>query len=76
MYSKPQCVQCDSTERTFVKKNIKYTKVDISQDDAEYEKAMSYGHTSAPVVVVQYDDGTEKSWGGFRPEEISRLSVQ
>lgn len=57
IFSKPNCVQCNSTYRALDKFNLKkddgdYTIVDISVDENAYKYALSLGHSSAPIVTI------------------------
>ncbi|WP_367645944.1 glutaredoxin domain-containing protein [Paenarthrobacter ureafaciens] len=75
VYSKPDCVQCDSTYRALDRHGVSYRTVDVTQSAA----ALAYiteelGYAQAPVCVVE--DGTgEDHWCGFRPDRIARLAA-
>lgn len=69
VYSKPACVQCDTTVRALNSKGIEFTKVDMSQDPEAYEYVLSLGYRQAPVVVT--DDA---HWSGFRPDLIAKIA--
>lgn len=68
IYSKPACVQCNSTYRAFDSKGLAYVVVDLTEVPAALEYVMNeLGYSQAPVVVV--DD--ENHWSGFRPDLIN-----
>lgn len=76
LYGKPVCVQCDATKRTLAGKPgetpVEYTYVDITEDDDAYEYVTNYlGYKQAPVAVVDYGNGVESHWSGFRPDKLS-----
>ena len=70
VYSKPACVQCDATYRALDKKDADYVSIDISEDQAAREYAMSLGYLQAPVVVQSNPDGSIVHWGGFSPDKV------
>lgn len=71
VYSKPACIQCDSTYRALDKKGIEYTVVDITQDEEALEMVRSLGYLQAPVVVAG-----DTHWSGFRPDQILAVANQ
>jgi glutaredoxin-like protein NrdH len=50
------------------KNGVEYTTVDITQDQGAYDKVVSMGFMSAPVVI----SGVH-SWSGFKPDLINSL---
>ena len=70
LYGKPQCVQCDATERKLRKHKIHFTKVDVSQDAIALDFIKSFGYLQAPVVYVSAIDGDEH-WTGFDVKKIA-----
>jgi glutaredoxin-like protein NrdH len=68
VYTKPNCVQCDQTKKMLDKNGVEYTTVDITQDQEAYDKVVSMGFMSAPVVI----SGVH-SWSGFKPDLINSL---
>lgn len=71
LYGKPNCVQCDATERKFKKHGVEYEKVDVSQDENALEFIKSLGYLKAPVVYVSTIEG-DHHWTGYDVEEISK----
>lgn len=69
VYSKPACVQCNSTYRALDKKGIPFVKVDISEDPKALERIRALGYMQAPVVMAGDDH-----WSGFRPDKIEELA--
>jgi len=70
LLSKPNCSACFATERALKQNGIDYTKQDVTQDEAAYERAVSLGHMAAPVVIV---NETGENWSGYRAERIAAL---
>lgn len=68
VYSKPACVQCDMTKKMLDKNGIEYTVVDITEDIQAYDKIVSLGFMSVPVVI-----SGDQSWAGFQPDKIQSL---
>ncbi|MBR5951020.1 MAG: glutaredoxin-like protein NrdH [Actinomycetaceae bacterium] len=65
VYSKPVCVQCKATKRAFDNAGVRYTEIDLSQDEKALNKVKALGYSAAPVVIA----GSEH-WSGFRPDKI------
>ena len=71
VYTKPACVQCDSTIRALDAAGIVYTTVDLTTDhDARDYVMNTLGYSSAPIIEVDGDD----HWSGFRPDRIKALA--
>lgn len=68
VYTKPNCVQCEQTKKMLDKNGVEYTTVDITQDQEAYDKVVSMGFMSAPVVISGV-----RSWSGFKPDLINSL---
>lgn len=71
LYSKPGCVQCRATERTFKKDGVKYNYVDISEQPEALAFIKGLGYLAAPVVYVN----EEIHWAGHQPQLISKHIV-
>lgn len=65
------CVACRSTELQLRAKGIPFEKVILEGDLLENFK--DQGMASAPVVVVDLEDGATWTWSGYRHSEIARL---
>ena len=71
VYSKPACVQCNSTYRALDSKGLAYVVVNLTEVPAALEYVSDeLGYSQAPVVVV--DD--ENHWSGFRPDLINKIA--
>jgi glutaredoxin-like protein NrdH len=68
VYTKPACVQCDSTKRFLTKNNIEFNTIDITEDVEAYNKIVGMGFQSAPVVITDND-----AWAGFKPDKLNAL---
>ena len=68
VYSKPACVQCEQTKKLLTKNGIEFETIDITQDEAAYDKIVGMGFLAVPVVIAGED-----SWAGFQPEKINGL---
>lgn len=70
VYSKPSCVQCNSTYRKLDQLGVDYVSVDITEDADARDYVMSLGHQQAPVVVTE-----NTHWSGYRPDQIQALAA-
>lgn len=68
VYTKPSCVQCDATKRHLKKLGLEFDTVDITEDQAAYDKIVALGFKAAPVVITDDD-----SWAGYNPDKINGL---
>lgn len=71
LYSKPGCVQCRATERSFKKDGVKYNYVDVSENADGLAAIKELGYLQAPVVFVDKDT----HWSGHRPDKIAKHIV-
>jgi glutaredoxin-like protein NrdH len=56
------------TKKMLDKNGIEYTVVDITEDIQAYDKIVSLGFMSVPVVI-----SGDQSWAGFQPDKIQSL---
>lgn len=68
LYGKPNCQQCNMTQKYMDSHGIPYLKVDITEDQAAYDHVTSLGYLQAPVVQTATD-----SWSGFIPDKLASL---
>ena len=75
VYSKPACVQCNSTYKVMDRKGIVYETIDMSQGEEALQVMKDLGFMQAPVVVNRDEDGNiVSSWSGFNPDRIEELA--
>lgn len=73
VYSRPACVQCNATYKVLDKAGIEYEAIDLTTDAESLEMATKeHGYKQAPVVIVEYADGTAEHWAGFQPGKIEK----
>lgn len=70
VYTKPQCPQCEQTQRWLTSKGIPFITRDVTADPAALDVVLALGYTAAPVVVA----GTEH-WSGFRLDRLKALAA-
>ncbi len=68
VYTKPSCQQCEATKKELSRKGVEYAYVDVTKDTEAYEKVISLGYRSMPVVITESDH-----WSGFRVDKIAQL---
>jgi glutaredoxin-like protein NrdH len=66
VWTKPNCVQCESTKRQFDKRGIIYKTRKLTPK--AIERFNQLGLTAAPIVETD-----SKRWSGFRIEKIKSL---
>ncbi len=71
VYSKPDCVQCDSTKRFLDRHAIAYETIDLTEDAEAMEFVRGLGYVAAPVVVTD-----TAHWSGFRNEKLRNLVAE
>lgn len=71
LLSLPKCVQCKMSERRLEEKGIDFEKVDMSRDEAAFQKAKDLGYLTAPVIIAP--DGSHFS--GYDPDRIDALAA-
>ena len=74
VYSKPACVACDATYRKLDKHGIGYNSVNIMEALA-FVRGLDPSYAQAPVVLVEFADGTSAHWSGYRPSSIEGLAA-
>ncbi len=74
VYSKPACVACDATYRKLDKHGIEYNSVNI-MEALTFVRGLDPSYAQAPVVLVEFADGTSAHWSGYRPSSIEGLAA-
>lgn len=68
VYTKSNCVQCETTKRALVKADIPFEVVDLEQNPTQLAEFTARGFTAAPIVSFG-----DKTWSGYRHGEIQNL---
>lgn len=68
VYTKPGCSACLATHREMHKKQISYVEIDVTTNQAEYERLAELGYQQMPVVFANGE-----YWTGFRPDKIKEI---
>lgn len=66
VWTKPNCVQCDSTKRQFDKRGIIYQTRKLTPK--AIDRFLELGLTAAPIVETD-----DRRWSGFRLDKIKSL---
>lgn len=74
LYSKSDCQGCRLTEMKFQQYGIVYRKVRVDQDEQALDHVFDLGYSSVPVVEVDFGDGAELHWCGYKPDHVRKLS--
>ncbi|MEV6360357.1 glutaredoxin domain-containing protein [Nocardia asteroides] len=69
VYTKPQCPQCDATERTLDNLGFAYRIVDVAQNPDARKRLLNMGFRGTPVV-----EAGNTRFAGFRPDKLKSLS--
>ena len=75
VYSKSNCVACDTTYRKLKKHGFDYTVVNIEEDPEAlaFARSLDPSYSAAPIVHVQFPDGTDAHWSGYSPDRLNSL---
>lgn len=66
LFTKPNCVQCDTTKRKLAKHGIVLQVIDITEDPLALEFILELDYKQVPVVWVSPD----VHWSGYRGDLI------
>lgn len=77
VYSKPACVACDATYRKLDKHGIEYNSVNIVEDPKAlaFVRDLDPSYSQAPVVLVEFADGTSAHWAGYSPDRLEKIAA-
>ena len=77
VYSKPACVACDATYRKLDKHGIEYSSVNIIEDPEAltFVRGLDPSYAQAPVVLVEFADGTSAHWSGYSPDRLEKIAA-
>jgi glutaredoxin-like protein NrdH len=70
LWTKPNCVQCETTKREFDRRGIIYKTRRLDKSPKAVDRFLELGLTSAPIVETD-----DRRWGGFRLEKIKSLET-
>lgn len=68
VWTLPNCVQCEMTEKTMTKLGIPFEVQSLADNPLILEGFKQQGLMSAPIVTTD-----TKAWSGFRPDKIQSL---
>lgn len=69
VWTKSNCVQCETTKRTMDKLNVPYVVADLEANPKQAAEFVAQGLLAAPIVVTD-----TKIWSGFRLPKIQSLA--
>ena len=73
VYSTQACPYCVMAKDFFKEKNIDFTELDVSVDQAKAEEMMEKsGQMGVPVIIIEAD-GKEEIITGFDKEKITQV---
>jgi glutaredoxin-like protein NrdH len=70
LWTKPNCVQCETTKREFDRRGIIYKTRRLDKSPKAIDRFLELGLASAPIVETD-----DRRWGGFRLEKIKSLET-
>jgi glutaredoxin-like protein NrdH len=70
LWTKPNCVQCETTKREFDRRGIIYKTRRLDKSPKAIDRFLELGLTAAPIVETD-----DRRWGGFRLEKIKSLET-
>ena len=73
VYSLPQCPQCVSTKNLLTFSQINFKEVLVERDDDQFNRFVSEGVRTFPVVEV-VKSGVQDRWTGYDVDRIKQLS--
>ena len=56
-------------------KGIDFDSRDVTTDPVAEAEAKTYGYMQTPIVVVDFEDGSQETWSGFDPDRIDVLAA-
>ena len=73
VFTAPSCVGCRGTKRWLEQRAVDYMELDVTLMPAMAEGLRDRGHSTLPVVRVNYSDGTHVEWAGYKPSELETV---
>jgi glutaredoxin-like protein NrdH len=70
LWTKPNCVQCETTKREFDRRGIIYKTRRLDKSYKAIERFKEMGLMAAPIVETD-----DRRWSGFRLERIKSLET-
>jgi len=70
LWTKPNCVQCETTKRQFDSRGIIYRTRRLDKSPKAIERFLELGLTAAPIVETD-----DRRWSGFRLDKIKSLEM-
>lgn len=74
VYGPPECPNCDKAMKLFERKSITATKISVTEGDENHVYVkQTLGYETAPVIIVELDNGRTVHWGGHRQDMLTAL---
>jgi glutaredoxin-like protein NrdH len=75
VYGPPECPNCDKAMKLFDRKGISATKISVHEGDENHVYVKkTLGYETAPVIIVELENGRIVHWGGHRPDMLTALT--
>jgi glutaredoxin-like protein NrdH len=58
------------TAKVLTQNGTDYNTIDVSADQAAFDKIVGLGYRQVPVVMAN-----EQHWSGFNPEKLKQLAI-
>ena len=75
VFTRPTCAPCKMLKNYLTYKGLKYSEVNVDEDIAAQEEALSRsGLSMVPITVVTMDNGREEVISGYNISRLSQLA--
>lgn len=70
VYTKYGCPQCEMTKKVLTENDVKFTSINVQDDEVAFNYVKNeLGLSSMPVVVIE----GQEPFTGFRPDKLEQL---
>lgn len=74
IYGPHDCPNCDKAMQLFDRRGVAYRKIDLEQGDENHVYVkQTLGYETAPVIIVELENGRKVHWGGHRQDMLTAL---
>lgn len=67
------CVQCNAVKRKLASLSVPFESLSVDTDPAANARVRELGYSSAPVTLIEHEDGSIEHWYGYDPERMKKL---
>lgn len=73
VFTKNNCAQCRFVKRWLEEHEVKFTEINVEENEAERLRLTMHGYKTVPVTIINSEGQYTEMIHGFRPSDFNRI---